>query len=130
MAYSVKAVLRSVCWILQKKTQRYFWSTRIVWYNYPFTADASADFWLLLQCREHALNAGVDLNGYRPVTFDELVVAKEMDLLTDLKNYEPSELVHFGGSTYCTRTHGSLKVTSTGKPQHRSCGKVSFWERD
>ena len=30
------------------------------------------------------------------------VVAKEMDLLTYLKNYEPSELVHFGGSTYCT----------------------------
>ena len=30
--------------------------------------------------------------------------AKEMDLLTYLKNYEPSELVHFGGSTYCTRT--------------------------
>ena len=27
------------------------------------------------------------------------VVAKEMDLLTYLKNYEPSELVHFGGST-------------------------------
>ena len=73
MAYSVKAVLRSVCWILQKKPQRYFWSTRIVWYNYPFTADASADFWPLLQCREHALNAGVDLNGYRPVTFDELI---------------------------------------------------------
>lgn len=35
--------------------------------------------------------------------------AKEMDLLTYLKNYEPSELVHFGGSTYCTRTHDSLK---------------------
>ena len=31
--------------------------------------------------------------------------AKEMDLLTYLKNYEPNELVHFGGSTYCTRTH-------------------------
>ena len=28
---------------MQKKTQRYFWSTRIVWYNYPFTADASAE---------------------------------------------------------------------------------------
>ena len=26
--------------------------------------------------------------------------AKEMDLLTYLKNYEPGELVHFGGSTY------------------------------
>ncbi len=36
-------------------------------------ADTSADFWPLLQCREYVLNAGVDLNGYRPVTFDELV---------------------------------------------------------
>ena len=40
--------------------------------------------------------------------------AKEMDLLTYLKNYEPNELVHFGGSTYCTRTHDSLKI-SNGK---------------
>ena len=40
--------------------------------------------------------------------------AKEMDLLTYLKNYEPGELVHFGGSTYCTRTHDSLKI-SNGK---------------
>ena len=40
--------------------------------------------------------------------------AKEMDLLTYLKNYEPEELVHFGGSTYCTRTHDSLKI-SNGK---------------
>ena len=40
--------------------------------------------------------------------------AKEMDLLTYLKNYEPGELVHFGGSTCCTRTHDSLKI-SNGK---------------
>lgn len=40
--------------------------------------------------------------------------AKEMDLLTYLKNYEPGELVHFGGSTYCSRTHDSLKI-SNGK---------------
>ena len=38
--------------------------------------------------------------------------AKEMDLLTYLKNYEPSELVHFGGSTYCTRPHDSLKISN------------------
>ena len=37
-----------------------------------------------------------------------------MDLLTYLKNYEPHELVHFGGSTYCTREHDSLKI-SNGK---------------
>ena len=36
-------------------------------------ADTSADFWPLIQCRDHVLNTGVDLNGYRPVTFDELV---------------------------------------------------------
>ena len=29
--------------------------------------------------------------------------AKRMDLLTYLQNYEPQELVHFGGNTYCTR---------------------------
>lgn len=40
--------------------------------------------------------------------------AKEMDLLTYLKNYEPQELVHFGGNTYCTREHDSLKI-SNGK---------------
>lgn len=40
--------------------------------------------------------------------------AREMDLLTYLKNYEPQELVHFGGSTYCTREHDSLKI-SNGK---------------
>lgn len=40
--------------------------------------------------------------------------AKEMDLLTYLKNYEPGELVHFGGSTYCTRTHDSLKISNGG----------------
>ena len=40
--------------------------------------------------------------------------AREMDLLTYLRNYEPDELVHFGGSTYCTREHDSLKI-SNGK---------------
>ncbi len=40
--------------------------------------------------------------------------AREMDLLTYLQNYEPQELVHFGGNTYCTREHDSLKI-SDGK---------------
>ena len=35
--------------------------------------------------------------------------AREMDLLTYLRNYEPDELVHFGGGTYCTREHDSRK---------------------
>ena len=45
----------------------------------------------------------------------EVVVrAREMDLLTYLRTYEPQELVHFGGGTYCTREHDSLKI-SNGK---------------
>ena len=40
--------------------------------------------------------------------------AREMDLLTYLRTYEPRELVHFGGGTYCTREHDSLKI-SNGK---------------
>ena len=36
-------------------------------------ADTNADFWSLIRCRDNVLNAGVDLNGYHPVTFDELV---------------------------------------------------------
>ena len=39
---------------------------------------------------------------------------REMDLLTYLKSYEPQELVHFGGNTYCTREHDRLKI-SNGK---------------
>lgn len=45
---------------------------------------------------------------------DVVAKAREMDLLTYLKNYEPNELVHFGGNTYCTREHDSLKI-SNGK---------------
>jgi len=39
--------------------------------------------------------------------------AREMDLLTYLQNYEPSELVEHGG-VCCTKTHNSLKI-SNGK---------------
>lgn len=35
--------------------------------------DTSSDYWPLLCKRERVLNAGVDINGYQPVTFDELV---------------------------------------------------------
>ncbi len=35
--------------------------------------DTSADFWPLLAARDNVLNAGVDINGYQPVTFDELL---------------------------------------------------------
>ena len=36
-------------------------------------ADTSADFFPLLCNRPNVLNAGVDINGFMPVTFDELV---------------------------------------------------------
>lgn len=50
--------------------------------------------------------------GY--VTPEQIAQAKEMDLLTYLRNYEPENLVHFSGNTYCTREHDSLKI-SNGK---------------
>ncbi len=36
-------------------------------------ADTSADYWPLLKIRNHVLNAGVDINNYEPVTFEELL---------------------------------------------------------
>lgn len=46
------------------------------------------------------------------VTPEEIRRAKEMDLLTYLRNFEPQELVHLGGSNYCTKTHDSLKISN------------------
>lgn len=46
------------------------------------------------------------------VTPEEIRRAKEMDLLTYLRNFEPQELVHLGGGNYCTRTHDSLKISN------------------
>jgi hypothetical protein len=43
---------------------------------------------------------------------DLVAKAKEMDLLTYLKNYEPDELVHFSRETYTTKTHDSLKISN------------------
>lgn len=36
-------------------------------------ADTNSDYWQLIQRRERVLNAGVDVNDYRPVTFEEMV---------------------------------------------------------
>ena len=56
-----------------------------------------------------------------PYIAPELVAkAKEMDLYTYLKNYEPFELVHFSGNTYTTKTHDSLKISN---------GKWMWWSR-
>lgn len=48
------------------------------------------------------------------VTPEQIAKAKEVDLLTYLQQYEPQELVHVYGNTYCTREHDSLKI-SNGK---------------
>ena len=36
-------------------------------------ANTHMDYWPLLRCRDNVLNAGVDVNDFRPVTFDELL---------------------------------------------------------
>ena len=46
--------------------------------------------------------------------------AKQMDLLTYLRIYEPEELVLYSGDTYTTRTHDSLKISN---------GKWMWWSR-
>ena len=50
----------------------------------------------------------------RYIAAEDVARAKEMDLLTYLRNYEPQELVHVSGNTYCTREHDSLRI-SNGK---------------
>jgi len=35
--------------------------------------DTSFGFWPMIASNERILNAGADINGYEPVTFDELV---------------------------------------------------------
>ena len=52
---------------------------------------------------------------------DQIVAAREMDLLTYLRRFEPEELVHIGGDTYATRTHDSLKISN---------GKWCWWSRN
>lgn len=48
------------------------------------------------------------------VSPEDIALAKEMDLLTYLQNYEPQNLKRVARSTYCTREHDSLKI-SNGK---------------
>ena len=36
-------------------------------------ADTRMDFWFCIKARDNVLNAGVDLNNFQPVTFDELL---------------------------------------------------------
>lgn len=55
------------------------------------------------------------------ISKDQIVLAREMDLLTYLRQFEPQELVHNGGNVYSTRTHDSLKISN---------GKWCWWSRN
>lgn len=44
---------------------------------------------------------------------EQIEEARRMDLLTYLRNYEPQELKHVSGNTYCLRSHDSLRLSST-----------------
>ena len=56
------------------------------------------------------------------VELDPAVIeqARQMDLLTYLKSYEPSNLVRVSGNVYCTKEHDSLKISN---------GKWYWWSR-
>ena len=54
------------------------------------------------------------------VSPDQINQAKQMDLLTYLRTYEPQELVHVSGNVYSTRAHDSLKISN---------GKWCWWSR-
>ena len=53
-------------------------------------------------------------------TEEQIRQARSIDLLTYLQTYEPTELVHVRGNTYCTREHDSLKISN---------GKWMWWSR-
>jgi len=59
------------------------------------------------------------------VELDPAVIeqARQMDLLTYLKSYEPSNLVRVSGNVYCTKEHDSLKILLI------SNGKWYWWSR-
>mgnify|MGYP002973886089 CR=1 FL=1 len=56
------------------------------------------------------------------VQLDHAVIeqARQMDLLSYLRAYEPNNLVRVGGSVYCTKEHDSLKISN---------GKWYWWSR-
>ena len=63
------------------------------------------------------------MRSNRPyVQLDPAVIeqARQMDLLSYLQRYEPSNLVRVGGNVYCTREHDSLKISN---------GKWYWWSR-
>ena len=63
------------------------------------------------------------MRSNRPyVQLDPAVIeqARQMDLLTYLQHYEPSNLRRVAGNVYCTREHDSLKISN---------GKWMWWSR-
>ena len=64
--------------------------------------------------------------GY--VTREMIDRAKKMDLLTYLQTYEPQELVHFGGNTYCTVSMTALKSPmESGAGSHAGSAGKQRW---
>ena len=61
-----------------------------------------------------------EMNTVPYLSKDQIATAREMDLLTYLRRFDPEELVHIGGNTYATRTHDSLKISN---------GKWCWWSR-
>lgn len=53
-------------------------------------------------------------------TAKEIERAREMDLLTYLRQNNPGNLIHISGGEYCTREHDSLKISN---------GKWMWWSR-
>ena len=62
-----------------------------------------------------------EMNTVPYLSKDQIAAAREMDLLTYLRRFDPEELVHIGGNTYTTRTHDSLKISN---------GKWCWWSRN
>lgn len=46
------------------------------------------------------------------VTPEQIQEARKLDLLTYLRNYEPSKLIKVSKNTYCTKDHDSLKISN------------------
>ena len=63
------------------------------------------------------------MGSNRYVQFDPAVIeqARQIDLLSYLQRYEPSNLKRVAGNVYCTREHDSLKISN---------GKWYWWSRD
>ncbi len=55
-------------------------------------------------------------------TEEQIRQARSIDLFTYLQTYEPTELIHVSGDTWCTREHDSLKVSG-------ATGKWMWWSR-